>query len=305
MSTFSTCTSSTRPDPANDGNVLFETDTKNIIIWDGSNWKGYANDGNSIPVISNSFSAEFNGSSDYLDVGQISTLTGASAQTVSMWFKGATTSDYPAWGNRTDSFNQFSGRYYGGAVGTTGYYFDVRNGPSVTASEYSYIVETANLPSDTNWHHYVFVFNAGSFAIYVDGVEKTGIDAPGKTPPTTLSSTAANLHVSRAGGTSIYSEGSFDEFAIWDVALDASNAAQLYNLGRPFDLSTNAGNYNKSTDLTNWYRMGDDASDTDSGGGSPTSGDTIGNVENAANNNTNDASVGGGAPTYSSSTPPN
>lgn len=41
MSTFSTCTSSTRPSSPTDGDVLFETDTKRIIVWNGTVWSQY------------------------------------------------------------------------------------------------------------------------------------------------------------------------------------------------------------------------------------------------------------------------
>lgn len=294
MSTnIQTCTSITRPTTnLVAGDMRFETDTRTVIIWDGTAWRGFQNDISFIPSISNSFSASFNGSSDYLDVGQITTLAGASAQTASFWFKSGTAGQFPEWGFRVDSTNQY------GAIHTTGneYWFVVRNGV-----EGRYVLTASDMPNDTNWHHFVHTFNAGSVEIYIDGVEKTGTQT--NPNPSALSGTIGDFYIGRHGNISFFSEGSFDEFAIWDVALDASNVAQLYNLGRPFDLSDDAGDYNKSADLTHWWRMGDDASDTDSGGGSPTSGDTIGNVENAANNNTNDASVGGGAPTYSSSTP--
>jgi hypothetical protein len=41
MSTFSTCTSSTRPSSPTDGDVLFETDTKRVIVWNGTVWSQY------------------------------------------------------------------------------------------------------------------------------------------------------------------------------------------------------------------------------------------------------------------------
>jgi hypothetical protein len=294
MSTFSTCTSSTRPASPANGDVLFETDTKNVILWDGTNWRGYNNDGAFLPTVSNSFSGSFNGSSDYLDVGQISTLAGATQQTTAFWFKSTSAGEFPDWGFRVDSFNSF------GAIGNSGnYYFSPRNG-STTVDEFSVEVLGADMPNDTNWHHFVHTFNAGTCAVYIDGIEK-GTPRAGKTPPTTLNGTIGDFYIGKNGNISFYAAGSFDEFAMWDVALDASNAAQLYNSGRPIALNSDAGNYNKSADLTHWWRIGDDASDTGTGG--VADGNAIINVENAANNNTNDASVGGGSPTYSSSTP--
>jgi len=294
--TIPTTTSSTRPGSPSAGDAYFETDTKNYIIYDGANWRGYESDGVSIPSISNSFSASFNGSSDYLNVGQPTTLAGATQQTVSFWFKGATAGELPDWGFRnTNGVNQFDGRKVT-VSGFEGYYIDIRNGGSFNIK-----FPFADLPNDTNWHHYTLTFNAGVVAFYVDGSAKTGTTSG--TAPTSINSTITDFSIGRMGQDNTYCAGNFDEFAMWDEALDSSNVVQLYNLGSPFDLSSDAGDYNKSADLTHWWRMGDHASDTDSGGGAPTNGDTIGNVENAANPNTNDASVGGGAPTYSSSTP--
>ena len=49
-----------------------------------------------------------------------------------------------------------------------------------------------------------------------------------------------------------------DEVAYWaGVALDADAVTAIYNSGEPIDLSSNSGNYDNSSDLTNWWRMGD------------------------------------------------
>lgn len=48
MSTFLTTTSTSRPSSPTSGDVYFETDTKNVIIWDGTNWRGYQWDTSSL-----------------------------------------------------------------------------------------------------------------------------------------------------------------------------------------------------------------------------------------------------------------
>ena len=73
MSTFSTCTSITRPGSPANGDVLFETDTKNVILWDGTNWRGYASDG--IPFAKGSTSADFDGSDDYISIADAENLS--------------------------------------------------------------------------------------------------------------------------------------------------------------------------------------------------------------------------------------
>ena len=296
-------TSNTRPISPATGEMYFETDTKNFIIWDGANWIGYQNDGVSIPELSNSFSAEFDANNtDYLNAGQISTLAGATAQTVAFWFKAASAGIFPAWGFRVASNNQFDGRQY-----VNEYWIDVRNGTLGDVSdEFSYIIAGADMPNDINWHHFAITFDAGTVAFYIDGENVPGAPLSGKIAPASLNSTIGNFAISKLGDiTNVYSSGSFDEFGMWDAALNSSNIEQLYNLGKPFDLSSDVGNYNKSTDLKQWWRMGDSLGDTSSGGGAVATGNTIGTVVNKVTSGTNDALVGGGAPTYNSSTPTN
>ena len=49
-----------------------------------------------------------------------------------------------------------------------------------------------------------------------------------------------------------------DEVAWWSgVALDADAVTAIYNSGVPIDLSVDSGNYDNSSDLRSWWRMGD------------------------------------------------
>ena len=68
MSTITPTTSSTRPTGVQ-GRIAFETDTKDIIVYDGAAWRSWENDGSfasgSFP--SNSYSASFDGVNDYID----------------------------------------------------------------------------------------------------------------------------------------------------------------------------------------------------------------------------------------------
>jgi len=287
--TIPTTTSTTRPGSPSTGDAYFETDTKNYIIYDGANWRVFNNDGISIEALSNSFSGSFNGSSDYLDVGTISTLSGATQQSVGFWFKSDVSGQMPDWGYRTASNKAF------GFIdaGTNQKWFLARNGDT-NAYEL-----TSVLPSDTLWHHYLAVFDAGGLAVYIDGSEVNGTQTG--TPPSSMDSTTGDFYIGKFGNIAYYADGLYDEFCIWNTALDLDDAESLYNLGTPIDPETAAGGYDKQASLTHWYRMGDHGSDTGTGG--VADGNAITNVENAANNNTNDASVGGGSPTYSSTVP--
>ena len=119
-----------------------------------------------------------------------------------------------------------------------------------------------------------------------------------------VSSTAGNtFRIGNFAATTQDFLGNIDEVSIWDsTTLDALNVGQIYNAGTPINLASNDGDYTQSSNLTHWYRLGDNASDTGSGG-SPANGDTITNIENAANPGTNDGSTINGTPSFSSTVP--
>ena len=52
-------------------------------------------------------------------------------------------------------------------------------------------------------------------------------------------------------------EGGIDEFAIFSNDLDTNNAAAIYNGGSPLNLTFDQGNYNNSSNLVAYYKMGD------------------------------------------------
>ena len=87
--TIPTTTSSTRPGSPSAGDAYFETDTNKYIIYDGANWRAYNSDGASIPGVTNGFSGLFDGTDDYIEVGNITNLNSGTNFTISVWFKRA------------------------------------------------------------------------------------------------------------------------------------------------------------------------------------------------------------------------
>ena len=126
MSTLSNCTSSTRPASPSTGDTLFETDTKKIIVWNGSNWYVYNYDDTT--AFSNTLSLSFDGSNDFLTTNY--SPTASSAFSVSMWTKSS---------NTTQSMAYFSNGTVAGTPGgfqlltpgaTKNFYVLVSNGSS-------------------------------------------------------------------------------------------------------------------------------------------------------------------------------
>ena len=67
--------------------------------------------------------------------------------------------------------------------------------------------------------------------------------------------------------------GKIDEIAMWNTGLDADAVAAVYNSGVPTDLTIDAGNYDNSSDLQHYYRLEDDATDTQGNSDGALSGD--------------------------------
>ena len=271
MSTFSTCTSINRPASPTDGDVLFETDTNNVIVWDGSAWRGYQYDQAAISPISNSYNLEFDGNNDIVNVGDIKDLLSSTTNSFSWWFK-------------YNDINQDLQHMFG-ADETTGASrgFLCIGRPTVVGGEKidftyygtstTYVSGSFTHTPDTNWHHIAVTFDASANTLdaYFDGVNQNitptvvGSVSTFQRPSTNYTVGARN-----SGSPSRFFDGRIDEVAFWDVELDSDNAIQLYNsLGgeKPFDLSSNAGDYNQSSNLQGWWRF-------EEGSGSTTSDET-------------------------------
>lgn len=283
--TIPTTTSSTRPGSPSTGDAYFETDTQNYIIYDGANWRGYESDGAVVSPLTNSFSGSFDGSGDWIDCNPLTAYQGATQLSMSFWWKPNSPGVGAIIGSRNSTSDQWG---FLTSAGTN--YIVIETGNSGEIATYT-------VPNDTNFHHYLLSYNAGSITLYIDGVNETSLSG---TADSVLHSQSADFEIGRFSS-SFYANGLFDEVALWDTNLDASNVKQIYNLGSIIDLSTDAGDYNQSSNLTHWWRIGDHTSDTSSGGGAVAAGNVIGNVENAANPGTNDGT--GTAATYSSTTP--
>ena len=282
--TIPTTTSSTRPGSPSTGDAYFETDTNKYIIYDGANWRAYNSDGASIPGVTNGFSGSFDGTDDYIEVGNIDNLNSGTNFTISVWF------------NRPSARQDMLLGGAGPVATGIGMY------PWTSSLFYVHLGTngslTATLPGENQWINATVTYDSsGSSILYFNGVVAASQSS------SAVSSTAGNTF--RIGNFANYSSqflGNIDEVSIWDsTTLDADNVGQIYNAGTPINLASNAGNYTQSSNLTHWYRLGDNASDTGSGGVS--NGNTITNIENAANPGTNDGSTINGDPIFSTSVP--
>ena len=220
----------------------------------------------------NAFSATFDGTNDYADLGASDDIITSDIFSLSMWFKlgdtaGAATrpfvSNADAGGTNLRVVVETSGLI------NMGYY----NG-----SGFSYTTGGSAV-DDNNWHHMVFTTTASAQVLYIDGTSVATTSNTFSNRASSSVSTTVAAHV--ASG--VYADMHADEVATWaGTALTAGNVTEIYNSGGPSDIST--------LSPTGWWRMGD------SDGGTGTTATDQGSGGN-------DATLTGGA-AFNSSIPP-
>lgn len=189
----------------------------------------------------NSF--EFDGATDYVDMGNPTSLQITGALTISAWVKINSTSptqvcilskddvtnrSYQLWGRRAvDGFPAFG----------------------IFSSNTSYIVSGTTDLRDSQWHHIVSVFTPNtSMKIYIDDV----LEATNTTSiPSSIDNDPANFEIGRFGFGNYEMSGNIDEVSIFNTELSASDVTTIYNGGVPNDIS--------SLSPVSWWRMGEAA----------------------------------------------
>jgi len=287
--TIPTTTSTTRPGSPSTGDAYFETDTKDYIIYDGSNWRTYESDEARYPEISNSLSAFFDGTDDSLSAND-SSLSLQTDFSIACWFnRGSGVASWDAlvsWGSAS------SGRYRA---------FGFSNTNRLTFNAFGMGYDNSGqILSNSIWYHGVLTLSGtGSSAVakvYVNGNLDSTVTGFALLDYSTY---GGHLFGRSTYGGSEYYNGHIDELGIWNSVLTATDVGSIYNSYSTSD----AVNLNSVSDnLVAWYRMGDSSGDTDSGGGTPSNTDVIGTVVNASTvsgSGGSNANITGSNSTYS------
>ena len=188
--------------------------------------------------IANNYSMNFDGSNDYINAGNDSSLAISGDFTISLWVNQTTTTAFSYLLDKGGAGSSIN--YRGGINSSNQVYFQI-SGNSLTS--------TGTITNGT-WSHIVLVKSGTSMNIYINNTAET----PATAPATAYTGTE-NLEIARQTGVANYFAGKLDEFAIWNTALTASQVSEIYN----------ATSANKTKDLTEisgsnlklWLRMGD------------------------------------------------
>ena len=117
---------------------------------------------------------------------------------------------------------------------------------------------TANTAvNNDEWRHIVWVQDGTTRRIYIDGeLDKTGTGGEIFDPEAGKDTDKIYIGMDNRQSTAVDSfDGNIDDIALWNVVLDEDNITKVYNLGVPFDLTSNSGNYDTSSNLVGYWRF--------------------------------------------------
>ena len=232
MSKLTSTTSTTRPTlGASDvGKSYFETDTNNIIVWDGANWRGYASGG--IPFAKGSTSADFGGTNEYVSIADADSLSFGNGSSdspfsITAWIK----PDTSTGGFRIVSKSDTSNAEYVFSTDGSG---NLR--VWICDSTFSNAIgqkSTGGLTADT-WQHVAMTYSgsgaSSGIKLYINNSAVSLTDSSaGSYTAMENHSMAVDIGRLVLSGSTSYADGHMDDVAIIGKELSAGEVSNIYN----------------------------------------------------------------------------
>jgi len=196
-------------------------------------------------------SVEFDGTNDYVTMGDVLNQDGTSAFSMSFWLNLDT---LPASGGANGAHIVGKMLNSGTYAGYSAYIYSnkLRFALINSWSGNALAVDTVDDFATGSWKHVVVTYDGGQdvsdVKIYINGSSQTLT-----TIHNTLSSsstTTAPLTIGSRNGTALYLDGKIAQVGIFNIELSASDVTSIYNSGKTKDISSESG-------LVSYYRMGD------------------------------------------------
>ena len=164
------------------------------------------------------FYTDFDGTNDYVSIGNDSSVQITGALSISSWIKTDNNSKYMFLVNKNDNTNVC---YYSEIFNNGQLFFRIVSG----GTNYE-VGNTANTQiADGNWHHYCCVFEPSTaLKIYIDGELK---ETNTTSIPATIDNDTVDLEIGRRGDNSNYFEGQMSNASVYQTALDAQTISQM------------------------------------------------------------------------------
>jgi hypothetical protein len=206
---------------------------------------GLASTVSSGSVPESKYSLTFDGSDDFINLGPSNNFISTSQAEVSLsvWIKSSTDEDstYVFANQKGTGNSNFSLRFHSDGNRIRLFTW---NGSALDATTSDSDI------TDGNWHHVVVTGKTSEQKIYIDGsLEKTATNAFSMEP------SADTCSIGNFNNTANF-QGQINDLAIWNVVLDADAVTAIYNGGKPTNLTFDSGNYDNSSALVAYYKMG-------------------------------------------------
>ena len=202
-------------------------------------------------AFTNTYSIDFDGVDDYIDVSGAATDINEDLGSVSLWVQLDTvSSSVTSWQAAADT-NNFIRVWYKDSDSTLR--FQTKRGGTNNVTNYA-----GGIEADGNWHHLAMTWDSSANQIkgYLDGVAVGGTG----TAAGSFSGSLSIVNIGKqATASAAYWKGNIDEVGIWSSVLTAAEITEIYNNGNPLSLLKDSGDYSSSGDLIGWWRMGDGA----------------------------------------------
>jgi hypothetical protein len=223
----------------------------------------------------NTYSVSFDGTNEYIDTGNSFKTTIQKSHTFSLWMKTPTNAELDnsavIFGtNDTLTDNGFQLYNKAGKLAYT--FYANTDGSRQIDSSTTWTQATGDGDGTDNvWWHLVIVSNkgsgggAGSTVIYKNGTVLTTSNEIGTITGTNQGNyeNDNNLYIGSVNNATTRAsaiESYIDEFALWDVALDAAAVASISYYGK--DLLEDNGGYSSAEDLVAYYRLNEGSGTT-------------------------------------------
>jgi len=172
---------------------------------------------------------DFDGTNDYVDLGDKAVFFQANAFTISLWFKRVGTpasqfggymfSDYNSGGNTSSIAMKISGGQLGETANSIVCFWENAGFNRLT---------NAVAIDDQKWTHAVWTYNAGVQYLYLNGVEAATI-----TTTQARADLVSSLAIGRPGSLNgLYFSGAIGDVLYLSTALAAPSVRELYRLGQ-------------------------------------------------------------------------
>ena len=165
-------------------------------------------------------SVDMDGSADYIDCGNGSSLQLSGAFTISGWFRMDDATRFRAVAKESSH----SGYLLSTTAGDSYY---IQYGADISNRRY-FVATSTGTADEGKWVHLVGTYDGSTtLAIYRNGVSLAGETTTTGTP--SFGNPAVNLRIGNSEGIGSYANGRFSDVRIYDYALSADQAASLYS----------------------------------------------------------------------------